>query len=156
MKELKGMSIGAIAMITLAVSALIGVSIIDNIGDLQKVNTAYLNDSFTGNNVTAQSLDFDEIVTTEAYRVRNTTNHNLTLTTDYTLNAKLGKVLIVNDTFNGVALEADYTYRADTDVTTSAALFKAGLVVFATFSGLVSLILVGMILLNLLRKSDGY
>ena len=155
-KEVQGMTAGAIIMLSLAIISLFGIAIIEQVGETQKINTAYTNDTFTGNNVTAQALTHDEIVTSLSYSVYNASNSSqlLTETTEYVLNSEAGTILIVGSTWNGTSLASDYYYQADSDVTTVSVLFVAGLTVFATFSSLVSLIIVGMIIMKLIKKSD--
>lgn len=156
MKELKGMSIGAFALVTLAVISLFGIAITTQIGDNQKVNTVASDESVALVNGTAVSLAHDEVETSPAPVIYNETNSSHIMdATNYTIAYEAGTVTL-DASLSSNTWNITYTYEADTDVTETAELFKAGLVVFATFSGLVALILVGMIILNLMKKPDSY
>lgn len=159
MKELKAMGIGAIAMVTLSVICLFGIAITTQMGENQKLNTAY-SENITLVWNTSVSLTNDEIVSTETFTLVNASNTSQTIpSTNYSVDYTDGAVTLLDvgtnasaSTWNGTSATASYTYEADTAVTTTAVYFKAGLVVFATFSALVSLMIVGKLILDLLRN----
>jgi len=156
MKELTGMGIASLAMVSLAIISLFGIGIIDQIGENQKVNTVASAESIALVNGTAVSLTNDEVETSPAPVISNETNSSHVLdSSNYTIAYEAGTVTLdaslTSDTWN-----ITYTYEADTSVTTTATLFRTGLIVFATFSGLVALILVGMIILNMMKGKDGF
>ena len=155
--ELKRMTMGATAMVFLSVVCLIGIAVMTQIGDLQKENTGVTGEQITLLNGTAVSLAHDELVTTIAPVLYNATDStDIVGTGNYTVQYGDGTITLATTAtwtqyWNNTLVNASYTYRADTSTTTTAALFTAGLTIFATFSGLVALILIGVIVLRAIK-----
>ena len=152
--KIKGMSIAAVAVTILAIATLLGVALINGFDDATKLDTAVDNETFVSAvNGTAKALANDEIVT-GTDRVYNDTSQTTLLVRDtaYTIDYDTGKITIIDGINGATSLYVDYTYEADTEVSTSASNFVAGLQVFATFSGLVVLVLIAGIILRLIKS----
>lgn len=149
----KGLVLAALMMVVLSTVTLVGMAIIDGFGDATKVSTAAGNESFTAVADTFVSLANDEWVSTGTVTVFNVTGNVTRENIDYFVDYGRGAInvstaAVANYT---TTLKANYTYLHDSDASTTATLFVAGLGVFGTFCALIALVLVGSILIGLIR-----
>lgn len=151
-QALKGMSVMTLIFVVVAVTTLIGIAILTQVGDAYKVNT-YASENITLDNGTAVSLTHDEVVSTISFVLLNATNTSQIIpVSNYTVSYIHGTVTLDDPTvWDGKSANARYTYRADTSVTTAAVLFTAGLAIFATFGSLLILVVIGKYLLVLIK-----
>lgn len=162
MADIIKMSKSAIAVIALAAMVIIGIAVITGFEET-------LRDSTTVNNVTVVATigavnTTTDISTTYPWAQTltncvNTTGTALT-STNYSFvagsagNVGIGYVVLTdaNAAWVGDSLNCTITYLADTTESDAAELFITGMTVFATFSAVIVLAIVGMIVISLFKK----
>lgn len=148
--DIKLMSVVALLMLVVSIVTLIGIAIVDGIGDDLKDPTAVVNEAITATNATYVALANDEISASPALVAFN---GSVTVpATSYVLDRAAGEVYDLESGIYDTDWNMTYTYGHDTDASTTAALFVLGLIVFATFASLITLVLVGKIIIGLISK----
>lgn len=164
MKELKKMNIATIALLALAVLALVGIAIVDRTGYSLRDSS-----SLTGVQITVPAVNATAAVgTTGQYpflqtvtSCLNASNGSLSYSSSfYTVQEGTsdGGTILNLDAGSGWAaatVNCSISYLASNSVSSTATLFNAGLVVFATFCGLIALVLVGKLLIGLIKQQKG-
>lgn len=154
-KGLKLMSVAGIFTLLLAIVTLVGIAVVDQMGEQLRDPTAVTNESVTATNATGVSLANTYVLSSYTFTAYNNSgNTNVVPTTAYSVDYTNGKITNIRSGTYGTGWYVSYTYGASNTVVTTAALFVAGLVVFGTFMSLITLVLVGKIIIQLIKGND--
>ena len=160
--DLKKMGGISLVILILSLTVLIGIAIIQGVGDNMRTDTAVTNESLSIVNNTAVAFANTRVL--DAYSVtayNNSANTETIPSTEYAIsygsrNVDGGSITALdydNSTgkIPGGVWYVSYTYSAATTSSGYANVYIAGLTVFATFSALISLVLVGKVIIKLIR-----
>lgn len=154
MKDLNLLTLAAITLVILSVGTLVGMAVLTKTGDVMRTNTIITNESFTAVNNTAVSLANTYVRSASTITIYNDTARSTTVGSSlYAINYDTGAIVNL-DYANTKGLDwlVDYTYGASNTVVTTATVFIAGLLLFATFSTLVALVIIGKIVIKLVKE----
>ena len=157
--NMKNLSIGIVAMVALAAIVLSGIAIVEEYSYQLRRNTASTQDEITldeGTPVlvgTSGTFPYLQTLTSCV----NSTGGDALSSTLYTVtegdeNGGFVTLASGNTDWNQTDVNCSLTYLADTDAQAGADNFTTGLAIFATFSAIVALSLVGKVIIGMFRK----
>jgi len=155
----KNLGIMAVVMVSLAAIVLVGLAVVDGYSKVLRTPTSV---SYNGYNLTDE---YKLIGTTGQYPYLqsltdciNATGGGAVTASSYTISEgdENGGYAILtaagNATWYNVPINCTVSYLADSDGQANADLFKVGLAIFATFSAILVLAVMGQIIVGLFRK----
>jgi len=152
-KDLNTLTIAAVTLVILSVGVLVGITVLTQTGNVMRTATVVSNETITATNNTVVSLTNAHLTTADFTAYRGINQTEVIATTDYTIDRDNGNIVNLDwDASEGTAWSVAYTYGASNTVVTTATLFIAGLVLFATFATLVALVIIGKIVIKLVRE----
>ena len=148
--NIKGLTLAAIALISLGAIILGGIAVVDQYGQATKIASGVTDETVTISSGTATTAN-DELSAFTTLRNESETFISGNLSIDDRVNVSLPSGTIttslVDDSYN-----VTYNYLADSDTTTTAANFVTGLGIFGAFVAVLAISLIGKMIVGLFTK----
>jgi len=154
--EIKKLGIVILILISLAASVLIGGAILGGFSKTVRTSTSEAVDNlgllWTNESYSLSAYDFPQSLTSciKSNDSVSVPTSAYTVTEGFTSTS--GELQLTADAYNGTTMNCTVTYLASNSASTSADLFTVGLLVFATFAGLIGLSVVGKTVIDLFKN----
>jgi len=156
---IKKLTAGALVLVALSVIVLMGMAVTGGVSDSLRDSTA------TQRNITllnGTAVTLTDTWVTAVTGIANATDGTVVGTGNYTATLTTNEdtagavTLTTASPWNNTLVTVNYTYEAASTGSNAADNFTTGLAVFATFTAIVALALVGKAIIGYFRKNKGY